>query len=587
MKHITILLLAYIFLSNIVSAQTTVKHDELGRLTEIQYKNGETLTYAYDAVGNRQTHHLIGVHRPDLRITEIMYQPASNDTLWEWIEVYNADTFSVELSGYYLDNNNGDTLQVCNIQSGSIPSEKTAILFNADKISTADFDSVWGGGANLIPVTNWSMLDNAEDSIGLWMSKYDYGLRDFGKALEMVTYKNTTPFPVNDTASSIYLVDTDSNRLEPSNWVLSRECQSSPTFAAYKSQAKQGNLGLDIGSPADNVSWLIPSISINANNSLETCQNDSITFQASVTNGGDNPEVIWYKNDLPIDTASILTIEVFSTDSTIYAKLNSDHPCAQPSSTFSDTLNLNIHQIYSIAQSDTICGNEMYTLPSGNSVNTTNLYIDTLSTIYGCDSIITTTLKVHPTFAINVYDTICDSESYLLPDGSFTNIQNTYVNTLSTINACDSVITTYLTVNPTFAESVLASICDSENYTLPSGEIVNTANTYINTLISSNGCDSTITTTLTVHPTFAINVYDTICDSESYLLPDGNFTNVPDTYINTLPTVNACDSVITTYLTVNPTFAESVLASICDSENYSLPTGEIVNTANTYINTLT
>ncbi|NOQ27403.1 MAG: T9SS type A sorting domain-containing protein, partial [Bacteroidales bacterium] len=193
---------------------------------------------------------------------------------------------------------------------------------------------------------------------------------------------------------------------------------------------------------------------------------------------------------------------------------------------------------------------ENYSLPTGEIVNTANTYINTLTSSNGCDSIITTTLTVHPTFAINVYDTICDSESYLLPDGNFANSTGTYIATLPTVNGCDSVITTYLTVNPTSTISIFATICDSEEYTLPSGEIVNTANIYTNTLISSNGCDSIITTTLTVLNASSHTFEVEICKGESYTLPSGKNVIEQGIYQDTLSGIFGCDSIIITDLKI-------------------------------------
>lgn len=42
----------------------------------------------------------------------------------------------------------------------------------------------------------------------------------------------------------------------------------------------------------------------------------------------------------------------------------------------------------------TICSNETYTLPSGNIVSTVGTYHDTLNSVFGCDSLVTTILSV-------------------------------------------------------------------------------------------------------------------------------------------------------------------------------------------------
>jgi gliding motility-associated-like protein len=235
---------------------------------------------------------------------------------------------------------------------------------------------------------------------------------------------------------------------------------------------------------------------------------------------------------------------------------------------------------------DTICSNEMYTLPDGVIVNIAGIYLDTLSAVNTCDSLITTNLTINPTVATTVNDTICSNEMYTLPDGAIVNIAGVYLDTLSAVNTCDSVITTNLTINPTVATTVNDTICSNEMYTLPDGVIVNIAGTYIDTLPAVNTCDSVITTNLTINLTVATTVNDTICSNEMYTLPNGAMVNTTGVYLDTLSAVNTCDSLITTNLTVNLTTSSIVNDTICSNEMYTLPGGAIVNVAGVYLDTL-
>jgi gliding motility-associated-like protein len=56
-----------------------------------------------------------------------------------------------------------------------------------------------------------------------------------------------------------------------------------------------------------------------------------------------------------------------------------------------------------------------------------------------------------------------------------------------------------ITVNPTFSQTVAATICSNETFFLPNGTPVNIAGSYPVTLTSSQGCDSVIITNLTVN----------------------------------------------------------------------------------------
>ena len=187
-------------------------------------------------------------------------------------------------------------------------------------------------------------------------------------------------------------------------------------------------------------------------------------------------------------------------------------------------------------------------MPNGTTVNTPGTYSNTLTTANGCDSIITTTLIVD-TIRTNQAATICKGSGYTLPNGTAVNTPGTYSNTLTTTNGCDSIITTTLIVD-TIRASQAVTICKGNGYTLPNGTTVNTPGTYSNTLTTANGCDSIIITTLIVD-TIRTNQAVTICKGSAFTLPDATTVNTSGVYASTLATANGCDSIITTNLIVN------------------------------------
>jgi PKD repeat protein len=107
-------------------------------------------------------------------------------------------------------------------------------------------------------------------------------------------------------------------------------------------------------------------------------------------------------------------------------------------------------------------------------------------------------------------------------------------------------------VNPVYNSSKTASICQGNSYTLPNGKVVTLAGTYKDTLLSKKGCDSIITTTITVNPVYNSSKTASICKGSSYTLPKGEVATVAGTYKDTLLSKIGCDSIVTTNLTVNP-----------------------------------
>ena len=141
----------------------------------------------------------------NLFITEIMYDPASsNTTIWEYVEIYNADTSSFDLSGAVLDDMAGAILSSSNVGNGLIPPLSTVVLFNDDN-TLENFQNAWGDSILFIPVSNWGILNNGGDRVALWCSIETYNSRDFDTAITSVYYDGGGIWPVHNGIGAIEL----------------------------------------------------------------------------------------------------------------------------------------------------------------------------------------------------------------------------------------------------------------------------------------------------------------------------------------------------------------------------------------------
>jgi len=75
------------------------------------------------------------------------------------------------------------------------------------------------------------------------------------------------------------------------------------------------------------------------------------------------------------------------------------------------------------------------------------MYYDTIPNTAGCDSLMTLNLTITNGFTVNVSDTICNGDSVLL-GGMYVSVSGMYSDTLQTLQGCDSVILTDLSVIP-------------------------------------------------------------------------------------------------------------------------------------------
>jgi gliding motility-associated-like protein len=258
--------------------------------------------------------------------------------------------------------------------------------------------------------------------------------------------------------------------------------------------------------------------------------------------------------------------------------------------TFRDTLKLAVDSFKNVSLTAKICNGQVYTMPSGRQVGASGVYQDSLRNARGCDSIITTvTLSVNAVFKINTAAAVCAGQNYTLPSGVVVNLPGTYSDTVRYASGCDSLISTItLSVKPLVRTSNAVTICEGQSYTLPSGLIVTTAGSYNDTVRYSTGCDSLISVTnMTVKPLVRTTTSASVCRGLTYTLPSGAIVSNAGTYSDTIRYVAGCDSLITTVsLSVKALTRTSSNAAVCAGQSYTLPSGAIVNTTGTYIDTV-
>jgi hypothetical protein len=247
------------------------------------------------------------------------------------------------------------------------------------------------------------------------------------------------------------------------------------------------------------------------------------------------------------------------------------------------TTNLTVIPNTTSTQTVSICDGATLTLPGGATATTTGVYISHVANAAGCDSTITTNLTVIPNTTSTQTVSICDGATHTLPDGATATVTGTYVSHISNSSGCDSTITTNLTVIPNTTSTQTVSICDGATHTLPDGAIATTTGVYISNVVNAAGCDSTITTNLTVIPNTLSTQTASICDGATHTLPDGATATVTGTYISHISNAAGCDSTITTNLTVIPNTTSTQTVSICNGATHTLPDGASATVTGTYV----
>ena len=244
-------------------------------------------------------------------------------------------------------------------------------------------------------------------------------------------------------------------------------------------------------------------------------------------------------------------------------------------------------ETYNLTETASICSGGSYTLPNGTEVTEAGEYTSNLTSKDGCDSIIVTTVTVVTSFSTTEDVTICSGNSYTLPNGTEVAEAGEYTSNLTSKAGCDSTVITTLTIVDSYSTTTEAIICNGGSYTLPDGTQVTEEGEYISNLKSETDCDSIITTMLTVVEAFSTTTEASICNGNSYTLPDGQEVDIAGTYTTTLTSQNDCDSIVTTTLTIIEPYEKTENISICEGETYTIPDGTEISAAGTYTSSFT
>ena len=144
-----------------------------------------------------------------------------------------------------------------------------------------------------------------------------------------------------------------------------------------------------------------------------------------------------------------------------------------------------------------LCDGDSITI-AGSVYSSTGSYTDSLISSFGCDSLVYSNVVVSTHVSYMNNQTICNGETYLI-NGNIYDSTGVYIDSLTTLNGCDSIVTTNL-----YIDSIVGGISINYDTICVGDSIMVGSNIYYNegvyndTIISSNGCDSIITTTLSV-----------------------------------------------------------------------------------------
>ena len=246
------------------------------------------------------------------------------------------------------------------------------------------------------------------------------------------------------------------------------------------------------------------------------------------------------------------------------------------------TLHLSVGDVYNVSLYDTICSGEIYNW-DGKSYTNTGVYVRKYASVLGCDSIVTLNLLVGEVYDIQLYDTICQGETYVWNNVKYTK-SGSYTQPFTSQHGCDSIVTVHLFIAPIVRETYVEAICQDQPYTFGK-KILTQPGTYVDTTLSMYGCDSITTLTLRVHEPYLIDQYIEVCHDDTFNFR-GQVVEKPGIYYDSLLTQHGCDSVYRLIFNKTPTYLFHSEDTMCVGSTYTYR-GKLLTQPGTYYDSLT
>ena len=237
-----------------------------------------------------------------------------------------------------------------------------------------------------------------------------------------------------------------------------------------------------------------------------------------------------------------------------------------------------------------LCEGDHYTW-LGHNISTTGTYTDTLTTLYGCDSIEILVVNPGHTYFTTEQITLCPGQ-FLHLRGRDISEPGEYYDTLIAANGCDSIRHFIINMARSYLFDEYDSINPGTSYRWHQGgdpdhggqvRWITRPGTYFDSLTTVSGCDSVYRLNLVERMGYYYRLDTTICESDQpffwkghRLYTTGIYTDEPSytpvTYWDSLKASNGMDSVYELRLTIAPAPVERKVVELCAGEYYLFDT---------------
>ncbi|WP_236974505.1 hypothetical protein [Membranihabitans maritimus] len=225
--------------------------------------------------------------------------------------------------------------------------------------------------------------------------------------------------------------------------------------------------------------------------------------------------------------------------------------------------------------SDPVVTHTIHNICNGDSVFVQGVYyrsdvelVDTLVAKGGCDSISMVSVMVHENYRLSIDTTICTPQSVEF-NGRDLDESGVYTDTLSTMYGCDSIVTLNLTVNPSYFTHDTIYICEGDSV-LFDGQYFMEEGIFFTEEQTENGCDSTAVIDIRFSEYAIREISEDYCAGDTAWF-NNEFYTQSGIYSDTIFSEQNCD----TLLVIDLSFSEMVITDTIFSGTAADSTGII------------
>ncbi|MEI6185192.1 MAG: SBBP repeat-containing protein, partial [Bacteroidota bacterium] len=280
----------------------------------------------------------------------------------------------------------------------------------------------------------WMQASGADNAFILKFDKY--GVRQWATCYGTLVGRSFCLAIAVDRKNSIYLIG---EIITPSIFMYTFDPGNGAYYESPPYNATENGFILKI-----RMCHSLPPISLQANKNTFCINENGILTLSAI--GGSGDTLKWYKNacgQTYVGSDSPLNIPSPTQTTTYYARWQT--AC---DTSICDSIKIYVTPLVYATLNPVICEGDFFHIGTHN-YTTAGIYNDTLvSVVTYCDSIVTTNLTVIPSTYSTQNPVICQGALFHYLSHTYS-IAGVYKDTLvSTVTGCDSIVTTNLTVNP-------------------------------------------------------------------------------------------------------------------------------------------